>query len=523
MSWLLFIEANLVFAVLVALYCFLLRNSRQFALNRWILWGIVIFSFLIPQVPQPFSGKKVQPIAQSVFSAKEKVVPSLDAGNPFLTSQPQKEAEKEAGVSLSSVLLMLYLSGFLFFLFRYSLRLFRLIRFLVLSEKKKTTDGYWMVTTNKAISPFSFFHFIVIGAQDRDVESNAPILKHEKIHADQWHSLDVIFSEWVKIILWFNPLSYWYARLVRNNLEYLVDQQILRSGIPRYEYQYHLLREGTAHLPFSFTNYYNHSFLKRRILMMNKQQNLKWNLLKTSFFIASLLPLVQMFGQSQVSQGRNIAVIMTTEADVEELKKLQDELYKLDLHLVFDNLQLDTDGKIESVNYHLYRGNGRIGSTLNPAKMKAKGLIPFSVDLIEIKPQVGMGVGGLEVDELLNNWNDWTLLTAGIEPTKEGVRELKKKMAEVQAENDKSRLSLPLEQMEPRIGSTKYKPMNEQRMRYAEERIRQQVDQFGMAPTFYIDGLPRQTSLQDFRPEEIAELEMITVDKPVSKDGQYQI
>jgi hypothetical protein len=95
-------------------------------------------------------------------------------------------------------------------------------------------------------------------------------------------------------------------------------------------------------------------------------------------------------------------------------------------------------------------------------------------------------------------------------------------MAEVQAENDKSRLSLPLEQMEPRIGSTKYKPMNEQRMRYAEERIRQQVDQFGMAPTFYIDGLPRQTSLQDFRPEEIAELEMITVDKPVSKDGQYQ-
>ncbi|MCY7356745.1 MAG: hypothetical protein LH609_04620 [Rudanella sp.] len=47
------------------------------------------------------------------------------------------------------------------------------------------------------------------------------ILRHERVHVSQHHTLDVLLTECLTIVFWFNPVAYLFRRLMTQNLEYL--------------------------------------------------------------------------------------------------------------------------------------------------------------------------------------------------------------------------------------------------------------------------------------------------------------
>ncbi len=57
------------------------------------------------------------------------------------------------------------------------------------------------------------------------------IVRHEMIHAKQYHSADILLSEIFTIIFWFNPFAWLLKKTLKQNLEFLTDRQVLATGI----------------------------------------------------------------------------------------------------------------------------------------------------------------------------------------------------------------------------------------------------------------------------------------------------
>ena len=122
----------------------------------------------------------------------------------------------------------------------------------------------------KADGPFSFFHWIFIHPSSHTEEEFNEILIHERTHARQWHSIDVIISELVCIFCWCNPFAWLMKREIRTNLEYMADARVLENGYDSKTYQYHLL--GLSHQKAAATIYNSFNVLPLKKTHQNDEQ-----------------------------------------------------------------------------------------------------------------------------------------------------------------------------------------------------------------------------------------------------------
>ena len=137
------------------------------------------------------------------------------------------------------------------------------------------------------IIPFSFGNSIFINKQLHSLDELQEIVRHEFVHVKQKHSLDILWSELLCIVSWYNPFSWLLKRSIRQNLEFIADNKVLESGMNKKEYQYLLLKViGNNH--FSIASKFNFSSLKKRIAMMNKMRTARMHIVKFLF----MLPLV---------------------------------------------------------------------------------------------------------------------------------------------------------------------------------------------------------------------------------------
>jgi len=155
-------------------------------------------------------------------------------------------------------------------------------------------DGrFRIVETGGNRAPCSFGNTIFINPASYDWETYNQILIHEKTHVSGGHTLDLLLAEIALVLQWFNPVAWWYRREVENNLEFLTDASVLRhKDIEISAYQLSLLRVSAPHLPFSITNNYNQSLLKRRIVMMNSKRSSRHTVWKYFFLLPIFTGLV---------------------------------------------------------------------------------------------------------------------------------------------------------------------------------------------------------------------------------------
>lgn len=166
-------------------------------------------------------------------------------------------------------------------------------------------DGrFRIVETSGDRAPCSFGNTIFINPEKYDWETYNQILIHEKIHVSGRHTLDILLAEIALVIQWFNPFAWLYRREVENNLEFLTDAHVLLDAtIERSAYQLSLLRVSAPHLPFSLTNNYNQSLLKRRIVMMNSQSSSLHTVWKYFFLIPLLTGLMCALNKPAIALG----------------------------------------------------------------------------------------------------------------------------------------------------------------------------------------------------------------------------
>ena len=150
---------------------------------------------------------------------------------------------------------------------------------------------------------------------------------HEQTHARQWHSVDVIVSEIVNIICWFNPFSWLLKGEIRLNLEYLADNKVTETMEDSKQYQYHLLGLAHTHSKTGLYNNFNVSQIKNRIIMMNKKRTRTTGRIKYALFAplaAALLIASNISCTSTENQEANTEAIASRAVEGEVFRVVEE-------------------------------------------------------------------------------------------------------------------------------------------------------------------------------------------------------
>lgn len=154
----------------------------------------------------------------------------------------------------------------------------------------KESLGRSAIVDNRTVkSPFSFLNYILINSEMMSAKEKELIIKHEQIHIEQRHWIDLLCSECMLLLQWFNPLAWIYVCKLKENHEFLVDKAVLASGVSPYVYQAVLVNQEFKGPVFSFANSFNYSKPLNRLSMMKKEKSAWWKRL-------TALTVVPMFG-----------------------------------------------------------------------------------------------------------------------------------------------------------------------------------------------------------------------------------
>ena len=291
MNWISYLfQASLLFFLFYGFYWLFLKEETYHQINRAVLLGIILVIVTLPliPVPEPVIEIKQQflPIENIAFTTEipEETISlpeSMEATGPVV-------AEPTIQINWQKSLLLLYLVGVIALGLRFMFALASIFGLLIWSNLKKQED-FILAFSDRHFQPFSFFKIIFTGRDDQSEKAREQILIHESVHAREWHCIDIILVELFSILFWFHPFTGMLKRSIKLNLEYIADATVLRSGANRKAYQYSLLKVGTNQKDLLLTNSFNHSFIKKRIIMMNIKKSPEWKKLKYLLFLPLFL------------------------------------------------------------------------------------------------------------------------------------------------------------------------------------------------------------------------------------------
>ena len=130
-------------------------------------------------------------------------------------------------------------------------------------------------------------------------------LEHEKVHAKQFHSVDILLVNLASCILWFNPFAWLYKKSVEQNLEFIADRETVNNKAEIREYQHVLVKVSIADLKPALTNHFYQSFTKKRILMLNKKSSTHNPMWKLGLLMPLLLAFMLLFNVTTEAQIKN--------------------------------------------------------------------------------------------------------------------------------------------------------------------------------------------------------------------------
>ena len=277
-------------ALVYIFYQLVLRKLTFYTGNRWYLLLYSLISFIIPFINIDFLLEKNQWKNIEVIH----YIPLLEKYTVEIPAAQNRTTLFGVWNIVTSIMLV----GIFIMLIRlliqfWSVRKIRRSAILLHKEDLK------LYHVDRNIIPFSFGNAIYVNRGLHSEDDLKEIIRHEFVHVKQRHSIDVLWSEILCIINWYNPFAWMLRKAIRQNLEFIADNNIIQSGFDRKQYQF-LLLKVTGVSNFSIANQFNYSSLKKRIAMMNKMKSARLNLLRFLFVLPLVAVLLLAFRKNQV-------------------------------------------------------------------------------------------------------------------------------------------------------------------------------------------------------------------------------
>jgi len=260
-------------------YELLLRKETFFNWNRAYLLITSVVSLVVPFI-------KLKSFATVIPSEFIISLPTVILGETKPVDSIVVDSIETALVnnqSLFSVVWIWY-AGIVVFTVVLLFKLFRIWRFKLTSSSVQR-QGYSIITLKNSEDAFSFLKSIFLGDQIESTQKES-ILKHEKVHVEERHTIDLLWFEILRIVFWFNPLVYIYQKRITEVHEFIADKSASKYQQNYYE---NLLAKTFNIAQFSLVNqFYSSSLIKKRIIMLTKEKSNKTKLVK----YVTIIPIV---------------------------------------------------------------------------------------------------------------------------------------------------------------------------------------------------------------------------------------
>ncbi len=262
MNWLHYLlEANLYLAAFYGFYRLFLHRETFYSLNRGYLIATSIVAFIIPLLQVGYLN--------NLLNNQQN-----DSTSPLLFTIKLSEPDTKSGLDWlftdNNLLIVGYSAIVALFSIQLLINIYRIILLSVKAPKKRKGNIIYVDLPGSSTA-FSFFNLLFINPS---IDKKNAILKHEMVHIQQKHSLDIIFFEIIQILAWFNPITYFLKKDIKLLHEYIADGITTDTEIQKHEYAMFLIQNSFGMIPNQLTNQiFNQSILKRRINMLNKERS----------------------------------------------------------------------------------------------------------------------------------------------------------------------------------------------------------------------------------------------------------
>ena len=295
----------ILFQVLfLAIYDFFLSKETFFTKNRWYLISTPVLSFILPFIKIPTLQRAVP----------EEFIIHL----PEIFLSPDKVIQETSFYQSINYTVVLFWLGVSLFSLLFFVKLYKIAALITKYEVYKKV-GYTLVLLPNQTKAFSFFNFIFLG-KEIPKSQQVQIIDHELVHSKQKHSFDLLFFEFLKIMMWFNPMIFLYQKRITLVHEYISDELVAKSETKEI-YINNLLSNFFQVESISFVNqFYNQTFIKKRIIMIKKTQSKQINQLKYLLLMPVLAGM--LFYTSCTSESNKDKL----ESLIQENKQLKESL-----------------------------------------------------------------------------------------------------------------------------------------------------------------------------------------------------
>jgi len=397
-------------------YYFLLRRETFFNSNRWFLLIGLLTSVVLPFL-----------VYTKVVWVAPAPLPNLNYSQVYIPQNIEKESFE---INWDLVSLAIYSIGFSAFMIKFALDFYSL-NCVLKGKKIQQQADFKFVDIEENIAPFSYFDYIVYNSSMYSESELESILEHEKVHSDQNHTIDVLVARVFCVLFWFNPIIWLYKKAILQNLEFIADSEAAKKISDKKAYQYTLLKITTHESCVAITNHFYQSLIKKRIVMLNKNQSKKRNYWKYYAVIPALVAFVLLFQIKTIAQEKK------------EVQKVSEKITSVDVYKIKSTT---TDQELKEVAQNLKK-NHDVNVEISEVKRNAAN------ELINIKVEIEKGTGkaqtiqiegnnaikdcGIIVSTEDNGSKKINLITDGavdeqmFENRKIEVRELKNKVGEV--------------------------------------------------------------------------------------------
>jgi bla regulator protein BlaR1 len=337
-------KTSAVIAIFYLSYKLFLERDTFFESNRWFLLLGLVTAFILPFMVIPIYVESTSiDLSNYVFNTQ---VDSQNAVKPF---------------DVMTYLPVVYGLGVAFFSIRFIIQ-FISLAFVIIKNKSEIKGKFQYIKTTHNVSPFSFFNWIVYNPIQFSETELDQIITHEKVHVTDRHSFDILLTQISCIVLWFNPFIWFYNKDLKQNLEFIADQETANKTECKKSYQYTLLKTSVPIHQMALSNNFYNSLIKKRIVMLHKSKSKKINQIKYALVIPLLALFLMSFNTEKIYVTKNksplteellknevIEVIITKDFKDKDFENLKAKLKSEGYSATFKKVKRNTKDEIIAI------------------------------------------------------------------------------------------------------------------------------------------------------------------------------
>lgn len=312
------IQTGVTLLLLFTCYYLLFRNSTALKLRRSLVLSLVIVSLIAPFIELPKSTISTKINVPNLEFTTPKPLSVNDELNKHKPSEATLTKTEKPSKTYSTMdyITIAFITGSLISLLVFTIQLIRIL-WLVHGGKTEWQKGVKLIKHTTVRSPFSFLNWVFVPNEKYDNDTWKILMAHEHAHLKQKHSLDILFTRTIAVLIWYNPVVYLIIKELRQLHESLADEQVLKNTS--------LSTYSQILLAFSFdaTPNISHAFslktsIKKRLVHM-QQTKTNWKKTVTSSALLTIICITLVGAQSQT--------VISEQGKKEELSNAKMDLY----------------------------------------------------------------------------------------------------------------------------------------------------------------------------------------------------